>query len=689
MIGGNGTPRREVYCDTYRNFMLLAVYLGWQCDQDVFPARMRASQPEGAVCSTLERMEQLAGLAQPSEYSIKFSISNGAYSDVAVTWRAYVFDLSDMAYKGRIIYESKSNEACYIEALTYKEFILLTKCAYNQCVGSGVIKTLAEKETFELLGSSQNPNFSRIFHTYGNCYALRRSELRDEPWLRTWAGIFMGNPDHAAILQLSGNNSLTGNVDLDDLEEKAKSVQEKISRRETAVGAIASMGRIAWSFVPGASAIAEVVASSGQITSLTASGIAYVKDKLSETLPVYQEVVEAVATEAGVEEKVEGRAEEGKERIARKLMDRVIYGRKSADKGDNVRLEFVPFPITMETMGHSTLEDIGKDIEAHLGKEKKEKKERGWRLTSKPAVPPALSLFLRRSCYGRRKTDIAASQPLSGIVSALDAGSGNSMLGTVTAVQAGLDSIEQSNVSDLERRQAQLADEIARAKTNLANLYEVGKQSELLSNLSDLIASIQALMPLYRRPAVALESMSRAYAKRELDGQTESQIDKLVREGSTQEIIDLFADTDKTLDTQARKHISKVFEKAFRAAQCGPGGATETEISLLLTEIKESLRDLQLRGRDGSVVEDALSGAKPGDTVLSSPNSSLPEPAQKKDPEQHQKQTPQERLEVLLKEQERRRQLPPEELLKERERRTQERQRKSQGGQVGRGERRV
>ena len=603
MIGGMLTPTRQIYCDTYRNFMLMAAYLGWRCDQDVFPARMRASQPEEAVCSTLERMEQLAGLAQPSEYSIKFSIGKGNLPPVVVTWRAYVFDIVDKVYKGRIIYESKSNTDCYIEALTYNEFKLLTRCAYEYCESGTSVKTLAEEITYRMLGKDSNPDFSRIFHTYGICYALRRSELRDEPWLRTWAGIFMGSGDSDAALQLSADNSLRGTEDFNQLREQAKRMQEKISKREIAVSAVASAGRIAWSFVPGAGAIKELLSPAGKITSLTASGISYVKAKLGESLPVYVEVCQQVATEVGIEERVDERVGDAvshsEDRLARKLVNRIIYGRKSADTGDNVRLEFVPFPITMVD---GELRQIGNEMKSLLSAK-------------------ARDLFLRRSCYGKGTADIAASQPLSSVVASIDAGSGNSMLDTVTAVQAGLDSIEQSKVSDLERRQAQLSNEIARAKTELAKMYAVGRQSELLSNLSDLMTRIQALMPLYRRPAVALESMSRAYAKRKLDDQTKRQIGLLAKKGSTQEIMDLFADTDKTLDQRAQGQILKVFEHALSEAQCGPGGATETELSLLLTGIEESLRDLQQRGRDGSVVEDTFSGADPGDTVLSSPAS--------------------------------------------------------------------
>ena len=514
-----GARVRHVYLDTYRNFMLAAVYLGWQCDQDVFPARLRTSETTKVVCSTLERMDTLAGLTQPSEYSVNFRISKaGSDCEVVVTWRAYIFDMGEKAYKGRIVYESIDNQDCQLEALTFTEFKLLTACAYLYCsTEADSIKSAVKKVQeagFQITGS--NVDYSSAFVDTGNCYAINRTRLSDAPWLRTWASLLMSEKDPNALAQLIGDMGLQGsNKDgFQSLKDRAERMDSKLGRRQRCVGATCAVGKAALSFVPGASAVSELLGPASELVSLTSSGYNYIVGKLTETLPVWDEVKAQVEEEANaaIDEKSSEATDRAATKVRRRLVDLFVYDYKKKRGGDNVKIIFEGYPALDEAGATGPLEAVGRDVSRMLSGK-------------------SLTLFEESSCLSQTAgAPPSAVQPLSSIVASLDVASGDSLLDAVTAVQAGLNGVEQSKISDLQRRRRKLSDEIANAKAQLAEVYAAGRKAEILSDLSALIAQVRTQTDLFTRPTVAMESMTRAYGGRAIDRKAQSQILALFRQ---------------------------------------------------------------------------------------------------------------------------------------------------------------
>lgn len=155
---------RTVCLDTYQNFLKVALLLGWECDQSVFPVKIRTDSSTDvpsdrtAMCQYDSAARTLSSLGQPDDTRVVFRIR-----DFKLVWIAYIWSDVNAQFCGQICLECM-NASCSMEALSFDEFLIITAIAYTTksnspapgtvdnlaCANSGLTEITAEQALVEL-----------------------------------------------------------------------------------------------------------------------------------------------------------------------------------------------------------------------------------------------------------------------------------------------------------------------------------------------------------------------------------------------------------------------------------------------------------------------------------------------------------------------------------------------------------
>jgi hypothetical protein len=329
-VGGAPAPVRTVCLDTYQNFLKVALLLGWECDQSVFPVKIRtdsstdssADVPSDrtAMCQYDRAARTLSSLGQPDDTRVVFRIR-----DFKLVWIAYVWSEVNAQYCGQICLECM-HTSCSMEALSFDEFLIITAIAYTTksnspapgtvdnlaCENSGLTGITAERALVKLYENTNTSGLDEAARNMSRSVLPGKSSDEDRPcyfedfsshnsntpWMTFWFLYYAG--DEADRRAATVSMKTRGR----DEEETYQAIKKRSQRAEARIRSTSeklnlvtrlavSLGKDMIPFGNLTSDIAQSMASAvvGTGSEFTAAGRAWTIQKLSHNLKAFTALV--------------------------------------------------------------------------------------------------------------------------------------------------------------------------------------------------------------------------------------------------------------------------------------------------------------------------------------------------------------------------------------------------------------
>lgn len=516
------SARRRTCLDTYQNFLKVALLLGWECDQSVFPVEIRTKSTTDVasdsvtICQYDQAARTLSSLGQPDDTRVVFRI--GGFK---LVWIAYIWSNTNAQYCGQICLECMNSEApCSIEALSFDEFLIITAiaytaksnspplatvdnlaCAHSKLIAKGVELT-AEKALTTLYGNTGSSVLAEAAKEMsrsvlpGNsadnprpCYFQDCSGHNSTtPWTRFWLIYYSGDKDdrHAATVGMMTQGREI-NPSLDDIRRSSERIYDSISSTSDKVSLARQLGiSLGQDMIPlgnFTSVVAEKTAAAvvNVGRNFTGAGKAWMIQKLSHGLRAFASLITAnMPAEGSNAVEIEVAINQSVSDVEDKLEESV--GNRIAKK-----LEKLKKSVINSVAGFGTRYETIEDAKAALAQKADNANEKGEEIfvTSVKRLillvdnhTEALQLFNSRACVagsagGQMPTSSAVNGPLVVLATA-------NIVSNVSSVEAALDaSIQNGDGSTKPNKESTLSNADIEAAIGKANIEVTAMETKL------------------------------------------------------------------------------------------------------------------------------------------------------------------------------------------------------------------